>query len=181
MGGASVAETLSFFSNIGLLEGGRGLYSLTKAGRTFAELRHTDSARARIHLRGVFANHWSAQAAKAILADGPLTQEQLAAQLQQGRSGNKTRGTYLAEWLVHALIVNRDKQLRVSLPETPEPAPSQPDEPIRPSGQQATDTRAEADLSIMGLTIEELRHLPDGQYVGVLNGVAQTFTALRNG
>lgn len=173
----SVSETLSFLAGVGLTSGGRGRYAATPAGHKFASLWQIDSARARILLREVYRNHWSARAATTLLANSPLPQEELARLLQRGLAGQKRRGTYLVDWLVTALIVHRDKRLHLSLPDTTgSPRAEEPDEATHGAPQHTEDEPT--DGLIMGLTLDQLLAFPVEQYVGVLSGVVQSLQAL---
>ncbi|MEH6373828.1 hypothetical protein V7793_05655 [Streptomyces sp. KLMMK] len=180
----SVTESLSYLVGTGLAEGGRGRYRTTSAGREFAALWNADSARARLLLRGLYQDHWAAQEAVRILADGPLPQEEVATRLQQGLPGKPRRGIYLVEWLVIALVVRRDKRLHLSLPEPEAPAGdghgADDEAPASPSG--ATGGRADATgtgpVLIMGLSMDQLRALPNEQYAEILHGLAHSIKAL---
>ncbi|MGK5629180.1 hypothetical protein [Streptomyces sp. URMC 123] len=108
---------MAFLADIGLVESGRGLCAITKRGRAFAETWPHEEMRARLALRPLVQAHWSAAAAAAHLADGPLPQEELARLLRNGLPGAPMRGTYMVEWLDIALVVERDtERLQVHLP-----------------------------------------------------------------
>ncbi|MFC4517307.1 hypothetical protein [Streptomyces ehimensis] len=182
----SVTQAVSYLISTGLAEGTRGRYRATSAGREFAALWDTDSARARLLLRDLYQDHWAAREVTRILADGPLPQEEVAAALHQGLPGKLRRGIYLVEWLVIALIVHRDKRLYISLPEHQAPGPAgsgraqgggtrqgSPGGARRGAG--ATKTGG---MLIMGLSMDQLRELPDEQYAEILHSLARSIRAL---
>ncbi|WKK21338.1 hypothetical protein QZH56_20990 [Streptomyces olivoreticuli] len=179
----SVTEAVSYLASTGLAEGGRGRYRATRAGREFAALWDTDSARARLLLRDLYHDHWAARQATRILADGLLPQEEVAARLQQGLPGKRRRGIYLVEWLVIALVVHRDKRLHLSLPGPDGPGP---DQDGHAPGSDAPGPAAAADggaartgrMLIMGLSMDQLREMPDEQYAEILHGLAHSINAL---
>ncbi|MEU9385609.1 hypothetical protein AB0D38_33645, partial [Streptomyces sp. NPDC048279] len=127
---ATVADCMAFLADLGLVEGGRGQYTVTEQGQRFAWLWPRDSAQARLLLHPLLTAHWSAAAAARHLTDGPLPQEQLATRLHSGLPGVPLRGMYLVEWLVIGLILVRDEQLNVHLASADPTAPADP----RPAG-----------------------------------------------
>lgn len=116
MGAATVGDCMAFLADVQLVEAGRGQYAVTEQGRAFAEAWRRDSARARLLLRPLLRAHWAATAAQRHLADGPLPQEELGKRLRRGLPGVPARGQYMVEWLVIALVVERDERLHVRLP-----------------------------------------------------------------
>ncbi|KNB50242.1 hypothetical protein [Streptomyces caatingaensis] len=180
----SVTGTLGYLVGTGLAEGGLGQYRATPAGREFATLWDTDSARARLVLNRLYQDHWAAREAVRILADGPLPQEEVARLLQQGLRGKKRRGIYLVEWLAIALVVHRDERLHVSLPPADDASAadsaqdaSAPGGDARGGGRQE-EAKGGGEALVMGLTMDQLRELPDEQFARLLNGLAQSIEAL---
>ncbi|WP_411075230.1 hypothetical protein [Streptomyces sp. cmx-4-7] len=158
LGGETVTECLRFFGTVGLLDGARGRYSASAAGLAWAEVRPEDHTRGRLLLHGLFKDHWSAQAARAALADGPVEGEALAQYLQRGLSSNPRRGMYLIEWLVEALVLHRDRFGRVHAP-TDENLPGA----SMPSPRPPTDGNL-----ILGMNVQRLHSLPTTQLVALL-------------
>lgn len=180
----SVTGTLGYLVGTGLAEGGLGQYRATPAGREFAALWDTDSARARLVLNRLYQGHWAAREAGRILADRPLPQEEAARLLQQGLRGRKRRGIYLVDWLAIALVVHRDERLYVSLPPADDASATDAAQDTgAPGGDAGREDRQEeaaggGEALVMGLTMGQLRELPDEQFAKLLNGLAQSVEAL---
>lgn len=202
IGAATVGDCMAFLADIGLVEAGRGQYAITEQGRAFAAAWPRERMRARLVLRPLLQAHWSATAAAAHLAGGPLPQEELARLLRTGLLGVPMRGTYMVEWLDIALIVERDTerlQVRLPTPETPPPPPApgtRQEEESQGGGQQTAgatnhtshakngeDQDAEAQSTrnqnadgaalLLGMPRAEIRELPDAGYTAFLEGVVQ--------
>lgn len=171
LGLTTVSEALTFLADVGLVESGRGECSVTRLGYSFAELWDRDSSRARLLLKDAMRDHWAPERARALLRHGSLPQEELARRLREGIPGVPKRGVYLVEWLVISLVIERDKRLYVSLPESEDTEPS----PHSADGRGSTD---QPDGLPMGLTSDEIKSLPDAQYIAFLHGVDQTIKAL---
>jgi hypothetical protein len=168
-GAETVGDCLSFLGDLGLAEVGRGRYSVTERGRAFAETWPRDTAQARLLLRPPVQAHWSAAAAAHHLAGGPMPQEKLAEKLRTGLPGVPMRGLYMVEWLIIALIIERDDRLRVSLPT------AQADAGAAPPRQETAGPEDSAETTMfLGLSATEIQALPDGHYVAFLEGVLQT-------
>lgn len=187
MGAATVGDCMAFLADVQLVEAGRGQYSVTAQGRAFAEAWRRDSARARLLLHPLLRAHWSASAAERYLADGPLPQEELGKRLRRGLPGVAARGQYMVEWLVIALVVERDERLHVRLPAA-EPTTARPRE-AGPAGQQQAEpgegstrsgdtTHAEFTGVLLGMTRQEIQALPDIRYVAFLEGVLSTLRSV---
>ncbi|TSB38437.1 hypothetical protein FNZ23_17125, partial [Streptomyces benahoarensis] len=117
LGAATVGDCMTFLADLQLAEAGRGQYAVTERGREFAETWRRDRPLARRMLQPLMQAHWSADAAAAHLAGGPLPQEELARLLRAGLPGAPMRGQYLVEWMEIALVVERDPDLlHVHLP-----------------------------------------------------------------
>lgn len=193
---ATVGDCMGFLSDVGLVRAERGRYAVTDHGRAFAQLWPKDSARARLLLRPLLQKHWSFEAATRHLANGPLSQEELANRLRAGLPGVPLRGMYLVEWLVIGLILIRDEQLHMHLappdgvPPTAGPGtdagqeqkaeqPAEP-KPDERGEQSERDTEREpgpdlaegaAGTTLLGLTRQEIQALPDARYAAFLEGV----------
>lgn len=166
----TVTDCMAFLQEVGLAEPGRGRYALTEQGRVFAGTWARDSAQARLLLRPLMQAHWSAAAVAKHLAGGPLPQEELARLMRTGLRGLPMRGVYLVEWLVIALVVERDDRLYIHLPgQAPRPGPGSP-------RREEPEVEAEEPdpAFLLGLTLREIQELPDARYVAFLEGVLQT-------
>lgn len=170
LGLATVSEALTFLADLGLVKSGRGECSATRLGCSFADLWDRDSARARMLLNDAMLDHWASERARTLLRHGALPQEELARRLREGIPGVPKRGEYLVEWLVIALVIERDKRLYVSLPESKDTDPS-----THSADEGPTDR---PDGLPMGLTSDDIKSLPDAQYIAFLHGVDQTIKAL---
>lgn len=164
VGTDTVTEVLRFLATIGLFEGARGKYAVTDIGWTIVRRWQDDQTQARLLLQGQFLNHWSAAAARQALCDGPVEQDVLARRLHQNLSGKPRRGQYLVEWLVMALLVYRDEDMRIS---------------AAPALTAATTTRyvvassGQEPNALLGLTNQELRALPPSRYCAVIDGLTR--------
>ncbi|MFF3030744.1 hypothetical protein ACFVS7_06975 [Streptomyces rubiginosohelvolus] len=164
---ASVADPMGFFRSLGLVEGIRGAYGLTRAGLAVAEAWTRDDEQARLLLRPLMLNHWAARKAAGLLAGGALPQEELAAKLKEGLPGNDARGIYMLEWLWIGLVVQRDERLCVRLL------------PQRAGETDASPPPAPArDDTVFGLPLADFDVLPDEQYERFMKGVVQSLRAL---
>ncbi|MFB6632176.1 hypothetical protein ACFCWY_19985 [Streptomyces sp. NPDC056362] len=158
LGGETTTACLRFFGTVGLLAGARGRYAATAAGLAWADARAEDHSRGRLLLHSLLKDHWSAQAARAALADGPVEAEALAQHLQRGLSSNPHRGMYLIDWLVEALVLHRDRFGQIHAPA---------DE--NPPGGPMPSPRAPADGTlILGMNVQQLHSLPTGRLVALL-------------
>ncbi|SFE34387.1 hypothetical protein SAMN05216251_102555 [Actinacidiphila alni] len=171
--GDTVTETLRFFASAGLLQGARGRYAITAAGAEVARLWPQDETRARVLLHRSFRDHWATRLALELLRDGPVDQSILAEQLQQGLPGNPRRGMYLVEWLVIALVVNRDGAMRIHAPTVDDHLGNIPAGAV--SAARVTDT---GQWRIMGMTNESLKRLPGPRYAAVLDAFCQVLDNL---
>ncbi|QKV93013.1 hypothetical protein HUT19_15650 [Streptomyces sp. NA02950] len=195
LGAATVGDCMTFLADVGLAEAGRGQYAITGRGRAFAQAWRRDRAQARLVLRPLLGAHWSAAAAAAHLAGGPLPQEELARLLRDGLPGVAMRGQYMVEWLDIALIVERDPQrleARLRAPDAPappqDPGPDPESETPDPKRQQDraqgqdraadgedTGPRNVADsVVLLGMSRREIQDLPDTRYTAFLEGILQT-------
>ncbi len=176
---------MGFLADIGLVEAGRGQYAITEQGRAFAVLWSRDPARARLLLHPLLQAHWSATAVTRHLASGPLPQAKLAELLGSGLPGVRARGMYLVEWLVIGLVVERDEQLHVRLAATDASAPpkrSEADTAAEESVSEDSDASGTAGgdgsddasgSSLLGMTFQEIKELPEDRYTAFLEGVLQ--------
>ncbi|MER8015899.1 hypothetical protein ACIQ7S_24940 [Streptomyces griseoluteus] len=166
--GETVTETLRFLASVGLVRGARGRYAITAAGAEVARLWSQDETRARVLLHRSFRNHWATRLALELLQDGPVGQGILAEQLQRGLPGNPQRGIYLVEWLVIALVVNRDEAMRIHAPADDDPVGD-----IGAGVPSAARTEDGDQWRIMGMTNESLKRLPGPRYAAVLDAFCQ--------
>lgn len=164
VGTDTVTEVLRFLAAVGLFEGARGKYAVTDIGWTIVRRWQDDQTQARLLLQGQFLKHWSAAAARQALHDGPVEQDVLARRLHQNLPGKPRRGQYLVEWLVMALLVYRDEDMRIS------PAPAL----TAATGTRhfVAASRQEPD-ALLGLTNQELRALPPSRYCAVIDGLTR--------
>lgn len=165
----TVGAVAGFLQAVGLLRGSRGNYALTKSGWAIAEMQKQDETQARLLLQAQFLEHWPAARTLECLRDAPVDQKTLGCRLHKDLPGKSRRGLYLIEWLVRALIVQRDSAMRISPSaaliasaggrrpaRAPEPEPG-------PAVEQGT---------VMGMTRQELRALPHRQYIAFLDQLA---------
>ncbi|NJP99849.1 hypothetical protein [Streptomyces zingiberis] len=201
LGAATVGDCMAFLADVGLLEAGRGQYTITEHGREFAEAWRSNRTQARLLLRPLLTAHWSAAAAIDLLADGPLPQEELARLLRAGLPGVPMRGQYMVEWLDIALIVQRDAELlQVRLPPADTPAPPKPpgtqgqekrdpgqaegpqnpspDRDAAPQARRTDAQRTEHAAPLLGMSRPEIQDLPDARYSVFLESILQTLQAL---
>ncbi|MFI5887994.1 hypothetical protein [Streptomyces sp. NPDC051554] len=180
MGAATVGDCMAFLADVHLVEAGRGQYAVTAQGRAFAEAWRRDSAQARLLLHPLLRAHWSAAVTDRYLADGPVPQEELGKRLRRGLPGVAARGQYMVEWLVIALVVERDERLHVRLPDTgpatarsrePGPAGQEQAAPGEGSTHSGDTAHAEFTAVLLGMTRQEIQALPDTRYVAFLEGV----------
>ncbi|MFE9060929.1 hypothetical protein [Streptomyces violaceusniger] len=190
LGVATVGDCMTFLADVGLVEAGRGQYTVTERGRAFAKAWRCDLDQARLVLHLLLGAHWSAAAVAAHLADGPLPQEELARLLRAGLPGVPVRGQYMIEWLDIAWIVERDpERLLIRLPDPDAPpspqAPSPKDEEERAEERntQDGDFDGTADAGahsvastvvLLGMSRPEIQELPDARYTAFLEGILQT-------
>jgi hypothetical protein len=163
-GTGTVTEVLRFLTTIALFESTGDRYAVTDIGWAIFRGWQEDQTQARLLLQGQFLRHWPAAAAWQALHDAPVDQDVLARRLHQNLSGTPRRGQYLVEWLVMALLVYRDEDMRIS------PAPAL----AAASGTQppAAASQSEPD-ALLGLTNRELRALPPSRYCAVLDGLTR--------
>ena len=162
---ATAGPAARFLITASLLDGGRGIYAITEAGSQFATLWDSDTARARLLLRGLWSETWFARKTARELANGPLSESELAKRLQQGKSGPTTRGLYLVEWMTMALLVQRDEMGMITYASPGPQAPSSP----KPESTDAPPP------IVMGMTIGQIRELPDRQYVAYMTAIEAIF------
>ncbi|MEV8597585.1 hypothetical protein [Streptomyces sp. NPDC052012] len=164
VGAETVAEVLRFLASVGLFEGARGKYAVTGIGWDIVRRWQEDQTQARLLLQGQFLPHWSAAAARQILSDGPVGQEVLARRLHQNLPGKPRRGQYLVEWLMMALLVYRDEDMKIS------PAPALT--AATGIGYAVAASQQEPN-ALLGLTNRELRALSPSRYCAVLDGLTR--------
>ncbi|MEU2314136.1 hypothetical protein [Streptomyces albidoflavus] len=167
----SVSGAAGFLVQARLLEPGRGAWSLTEQGATLARLRVTDSARARLHLRDHWRDSWFRQRACQHLGEGPLEESELADILRAGLQGQAERGLFMVEWMVYALLLERDEEGKVRLPadQTPSPAADKMEQPATPLG--IFDP-------LLTSTAAEISALPDDKFIALMGAYRTIFTAL---
>ena len=164
-------EVMAFLESLGLVDvhSGGHAYAATSAGLEMHSQRLTDPPKARQLLHRHFQGHWAEQAATAALAGGALPQESLARFLQGTRKRDAVplRGQHLVDWLVLAWVVVRDERLYIRLPGEHDTPPWQ------------RHSHAErAQVAILGMTVAELRSLPDHQYASITADIARALQAL---
>lgn len=165
----TVGAVAGFLQAVGLLRGSRGKYALTSSGWAIAEMHRRDETQARLLLQAQFLEHWPAARTLECLRDAPVDQKTLGRRLHKDLPGKSRRGLYLIEWLVRALIVQRDASMRIAPSAAliasagarrPEQAPTPEPQLIAEPG------------TVMGMTRDELRSLPPRQYIAVLDQLA---------
>ncbi|MFD4318982.1 hypothetical protein [Streptomyces sp. NPDC058548] len=161
---------LSFLISIGLVEGSRGTYALTREGWGVAETWQQDKTQGRLMLQGMFLSRWPARVAFGILRDGPVPQEEFVQRLLGDMPGQSRRGRYLVDWLVLSLVVQRDAALTVTASSALLAAAHH--------WQDAAEAKAllgpplhPREGALMGMTYSELRALPARHYMAVLKNV----------
>ncbi|MFD6152471.1 hypothetical protein [Streptomyces sp. NPDC060243] len=165
----SVSGAAGFLIHAGLFQPGRGAWALTEAGATLARLRATDSARARLHLCDLWQGSWFQQRAVPLLARGPMEEAELAQQLRAGLQGQVERGLFLVEWMVYALLLERDETGAVSLPPDHVP-PSEADaQPVGPPG--IFDP-------LLNTSAAEISALPDDEFIALMGAYRTVFASL---
>ncbi|MFJ4616241.1 hypothetical protein [Streptomyces griseus] len=163
----TVGAVAGFLQAVGLLRGARGNYALTSAGWAIAEMHKQDETQARLLLQAQFLEHWPAASTLECLHDAPVDQKTLGRRLHKDLPGKSRRGLYLIEWLVRALIVQRDSAMRIS-----------PSAALLASGRRSATAsgpepqRMAEQGTLMGMTRDELRSLPPRKYVAVLDQLA---------
>ncbi len=165
----SVAGVAGFLIHSGLFQPGRGAWALTEAGATLARLRATDSARARLHLRDLWQGSWFQQRAAQPLAGGPMEEGELAQYLRSGLQGQAERGLFLVEWMVYALLLERDETGVVSLPADQVPPPETETPPVGPPG--VFDP-------LLKTSAAEISALPDDEFIALMGAYRTVFAAL---
>lgn len=164
---ATAGPAARFLIGSGLLDGGRGIYTITEAGAKFALLWDAQPDDARRLLHDLWGDMWFSRKAERALAAGPLPEVELARRLQQGKSGPSARGLYLVEWMAIALLVRRDEMGIVASTAVRTTPPS----PQPPPASTAPPPIA------MNLTIEQIRELPDRQWCAYMTAIEAIFEA----
>ncbi|MBR8642156.1 hypothetical protein KEF29_29605 [Streptomyces tuirus] len=165
----SVAGVAGFLIHSGLFQPGRGAWALTEAGAALARLRATDSARARLHLRDLWQGSWFQQRAGQRLAAGPLEEKELANHLRAGLQGQAERGVFLVEWMVYALLLERDESGDLRLPADQVPPPEVDAQPAGPPG--IFDP-------LLNTSAAEITALPDDEFIALMGAYRTVFAAL---
>ena len=165
----SVSGTAGFLAQARIFRPDPGSLALTKLGLTFAHLRSTDSARARLLLRDSWQGQWFQRSAVQHLSSGPLEEAELARRLKAGTPGPAERGLYLTEWLVYALLVDRDEQGRLTLPAAQKPPAAS--EPEKPEPLGILDP-------LMSAAPAQISALPDDQFIALMGAYETVFASL---
>jgi hypothetical protein len=165
----SVSGTAGFLAQARIFRPDPGPLALTKLGLTLAQLRSTDSARARLLLRDSWQGQWFQQDAVQHLSSGPLEEAELAQRLKAGTPGPAERGLYLTEWLVYALLVDRDEQGRLTLPAAQKPPTAS--EPKKPEPLGILDP-------LMSAAPAQISALPDDQFIALMGAYQTVFASL---
>ncbi|MGC9544557.1 hypothetical protein [Streptomyces sp. UG1] len=166
----SVAGVAGFLIHAGLFQPGRGAWALTEAGATLARLRATDSARARLHLRDHWQGSWFQRRAASRLAGGSMEESDLTQHLRAGLQGQAERGLFLVEWMVYALLLERDETGAVSLPaDQVPPSPETDAQPVGPPG--IFDP-------LLNTSAAEISALPDDEFIALMGAYRTVFAAL---
>ncbi|MER6421930.1 hypothetical protein [Streptomyces sp. NPDC001137] len=165
----SVASAAGFLTQAGIFQPGRGSWALTETGFAFAQLRSTDSARARLLLRDHWQGQWFHVSAQQHLSTGALEEAELARRLQASTPGPAERGLYLTEWMAYALLVDRDDQGRLTLPSAQEPPTVST--PRKPEPLGVLDP-------LMSATATQISALPDDQFIALMGAYQTVFAAL---
>ncbi|MFD9744731.1 hypothetical protein ACFWX5_14460 [[Kitasatospora] papulosa] len=161
----TVGAVAGFLQAVGLLQGARGNYALTSAGWAIAEMHKQDETQARLLLQAQFLEHWPTASTLECLHDAPVEQKMLGRRLHKDLPGKSRRGLYLIEWLVRALIVQRDSSMRISASAALVASGQR-------SGAASKPQRTVEPGTVMGMTREELRSLPPRKYIAVLDQLA---------
>lgn len=165
----SISGAAGFLAQAGILRADTGSLALTKLGLTLAQLRSTDSARARLLLRDAWQGQWFQRSAVQHLTSGPLEEAELARRLKAGAPGPAERGLYLTEWLVYALLVDRDELGRCTLPVGEEPPTA-----YAPKEQESLGVLD----PLMSATPAEISALPDAQFIALMGAYQTVFASL---
>ncbi|MFI1734064.1 hypothetical protein ACH40E_33600 [Streptomyces acidicola] len=165
----SVAGAAGFLIHAGLIEPGRGAWAVTEVGATLARLRATDSARARLYLRDHWQESWFKWRAAQRLAGGPMEEGELARHLRSGLQGKAERGLFLVEWMVYALLLERDETGALRLPADHVPPPEVDAQPAGPPG--IFDP-------LLNASAAEISALPDGEFIALMGAYRTVFAAL---
>ncbi|MDQ0761501.1 hypothetical protein [Streptomyces canus] len=165
----SVSGTAGFLAQAGIFRSDPGSLALTELGLTLAQLRSTDSARARLLLRDSWQGQWFQRSAVQHLSSGPLEEAELARRLKAGAPGPAERGLYLTEWLVYALLVHRDELGRCTIPAGEEP----------PTASAPKEQESLGVLDpLMSATPAEISALPDAQFIALMGAYQTVFASL---
>ncbi|MDP9950022.1 hypothetical protein [Streptomyces sp. DSM 41269] len=175
----SAAGAAGFLVHAGLLRPGRGAWGLTEAGANLARLRAADAARARLHLRDHWQGSWFQQRAADRLAAGSVEEGELARHLQVALAGPPERGLFMVEWLVYALLVERDENGTLRLPADQTP----PQEPQKPQGAQDVEEEEPGGPQgildpLLNATAEHVTALPDDEFIALMGAYRTVFAAL---
>ncbi|MFI8106650.1 hypothetical protein [Streptomyces sp. NPDC086023] len=123
----TVAGAHGFLGQNGLFEPGCQTFILTAAGLRLAELRTSDSARARLFLRELWGSSWFTLSTMRLLDAAPQDVTTLAEHLTRGISRRIERGLHLVHWLEYALVVHKEEGGQMALlRETQPPQPALP-------------------------------------------------------
>ncbi|MGW1745813.1 hypothetical protein ACWCRD_09405 [Streptomyces sp. NPDC002092] len=143
--------------------------ALTELGFALAQLRSADSARARLLLRDSWQGQWFQRSAVQHLSSGPLDEAELARRLKAGAPGPAERGLYLTEWLVYALLVDRDELGRCTLPAGEE----------RPTASAPNKKESLGVLDpLMSATPAQISALPDDRFIALMGAYQTVFASL---
>lgn len=167
----SVSGTAGFLAQAGIFRPDTGSLALTKLGLTLAQLRSTDSTRARLLLRDSWQGQWFQRSAVQHLSSGPLEEAELARRLKAGAPGPAERGLYLTEWLVYALLVDRDELGRCTLPAGEEP-------PTASAPKEKEQESLGVLDPLMSAAPAEISALPDAQFIALMGAYQTVFASL---
>ncbi|MEV4925048.1 hypothetical protein [Streptomyces roseoverticillatus] len=168
----TISSAPGFFEQAGLAEHGRGAWRVSETGLRLAWLRAADSARARILLHRHWQGQWFQQDAVRLLAAGALEEGVFADRLGRDLPGPSERRLCLVEWLAYALIVERDEDGLITLPQD---TPGQAGRHAGPA--QAAGTHGIID-PLLHKTAKDVTTLPTARFLELMAAFRSVFTAL---
>ncbi|MFJ4870523.1 hypothetical protein [Streptomyces sp. NPDC088757] len=166
----SVSRSIPFLVRTGLLQEQDKAFALTELASELARLRASDTARARLLLRGHWQGCWFHTLALKHLASDPLEEKELAERLSAGLPGPQERGLYLVEWMTYALLLDRDGEGRFVLP-------VEQDTPPKAAESAHAGPFGVLD-PLLGTPTEQISALPDDDFIALMGAYRTVFRSL---